>query len=74
MDVNLLGRLLPKSDQPINTMTHKFKTREELAQELNISYKTLYRLLKRSDIDIPKNKLLSPAHCYEIYQLVLPDK
>lgn len=55
-------------------MTHQFKTREELARELNISYKTLYRLLKQSDIDIPKNRLLSPAHCQEIYELVLPGK
>jgi len=53
-------------------MMTKFKTREEIAQELNISYKTLYRIIKRSGLDIPPNRLLSPAECHRIYRLVMP--
>lgn len=54
-------------------MDDHFKTREEIARELKISYKTLYRLLKRSNLRIPKNRLLSPADCQQIYRLVFPD-
>ncbi|MCB0531767.1 MAG: hypothetical protein H6574_13580 [Lewinellaceae bacterium] len=40
-------------------MEQGFKTRDELAKELNISYSTLRRKVKKAGISIPKG-LLSP--------------
>jgi predicted DNA-binding protein (UPF0251 family) len=39
--------------------SNRFKTRTELAEELGISRRTLYSLLKEAGVDIPKG-LLSP--------------
>jgi len=44
-----------------------FKTRKEIARELNISYKSLLRFIKHENIDLPKRKLLSPLHYQRIY-------
>ena len=43
------------------------KTRQELASELGISYTTLYRWLKKNQIDLPSG-LISPQNVQEIYQ------
>ncbi len=51
-----------------------FKTRQEIANELNISYKTLIRMLKRSKINIPKNRLLAPSEYAIIYKQILPQE
>lgn len=38
-----------------------FKTRQQLADQLGISRRTLHRLIKQLELDIPQRKLLSPA-------------
>ena len=53
-------------------MHHGFKTRQQIANDLNISYKTLVRILKRSKIIIPKHRLLAPSEYAIIYKEVLP--
>ena len=49
-----------------------FKTRQQIASELNISYKTLIRTLERAKIKIPKHRLLAPAEYAPIYKEVMP--
>lgn len=48
-------------------MNQSFKTRQEIANELNISYKTLSRIIKQSNLDIPSRRLLAPADYQQIY-------
>lgn len=43
------------------------KTRRELAAELGISYTTLYRWLKKKQIDLPAG-LVPPQKIVEIYE------
>jgi len=49
--------------------TDAFKSKQQIAKELQISYSTLYRKLKELDIDIPKNRLLAPCEYKVIYNL-----
>jgi hypothetical protein len=49
--------------------TNCFKTRAEVARELNISTRTLTRKLKNNHIYLPARKLISPALCEEIKSL-----
>jgi hypothetical protein len=44
----------------------KFITREELASELGISSRTLYRYIIKNKLDIPKRALLSPGMVLKI--------
>lgn len=48
-----------------------FKTKQQIAEDLNISYITLYRRLKSMDIKVPNNRMLSPAEYEPIYQYFL---
>lgn len=43
------------------------KTRQELADELGISYTTLYRWLKKFEIELPAG-LITPHHIEKIYE------
>lgn len=45
-----------------------FKTRTEIAEEFNISTKTLYRKLIDAGIKIPNKTLLSPREYKPIYE------
>ena len=37
-----------------------YKTRQEFAVTLGVSTRTLYRIIKRLDVNIPERSLLSP--------------
>jgi predicted site-specific integrase-resolvase len=45
-----------------------FKTKQQVADEFSISYSTLYRYLKKGEIKVSKNKLLSPLEYKIIYE------
>ena len=45
-----------------------FKTRSEIAEELNISTKTLYRKIKKKGLQIPGNTYLTKKEYNSIYQ------
>lgn len=42
-----------------------FKSKQQIARELQISYSTLYRWIKKLEIDIPNHRLLAP-HEYQV--------
>ncbi|MDH5610646.1 MAG: hypothetical protein OEY56_14300 [Cyclobacteriaceae bacterium] len=44
------------------------KSRKEIARELNISTRTLYTILKKTAIELPRYGLLSPKHYLPIYE------
>jgi len=48
-----------------------FKTRSEIAEEFNISTKTLYRKIKEAGLKIPSKTLLSPREYRPIYDQFL---
>ena len=50
---------------------NNFKTRQQIAQELGISYSTFYRKLKKSNIEV-KGNLINQDVELEIKQLFIP--
>lgn len=48
-----------------------FKTRQQIAQDLGISYSTFYRRLKKSDIEV-KGNLINQEIEFQIKQLFIP--
>jgi DNA invertase Pin-like site-specific DNA recombinase len=50
-----------------------FKTRSEIANDLGISRKTLYRKLKENKIELGTTKLVPLATCEKIKKLLTKD-
>ena len=48
-----------------------FKTRQQIAQELGISYSTFYRKLKKANIEV-KGNLINQDVEFQIKQLFIP--
>ncbi|HMQ49830.1 MAG TPA: helix-turn-helix domain-containing protein [Saprospiraceae bacterium] len=51
-------------------MSEKAKTRQQIADELGVSKTTLWRLLKRMEIELP-NGLVYPKKQQEIYEKIV---
>ena len=49
---------------------NSLKTRTDIAEELNISQKKLYRLIKKHKIRVPRDHYLSPKHYLPIYEVL----
>ncbi|BDD03740.1 helix-turn-helix domain-containing protein [Aureibacter tunicatorum] len=45
----------------------KFKTRKEIAHEIGVSPKTLYRYLKKLELNFPQGRL-NPKQVIQIYE------
>lgn len=52
-------------------ITKEFKTRKEIAVELGISERTLYRMIKEADLDIQERRLISYGDYQKLKEILL---
>lgn len=66
---------LENAEEMRDSITFKeYKSRQEIADELNISVRTLYRKIKSFNLDVPDRELLSPDHQINIYKHLIGEE